>query len=159
MHNSGEKRVFFTYRTPFGKLTVASDGEAVTNVALGQVRFGGTFVPDGLTNLCAEQLGEYFCGKRSVFDVPARAEGTDFQKRVWKAVSAVPYSHVVTARELAGSMGEPEAYRMVGAAVRKNPLVVLVPAHRVAPRSGHVDRNDEHAVMRAAFRALEQRYA
>lgn len=143
---------------PFGKVTVASDGEAVTNVALGRIELGGKFVPDGLTNLCANQLVEYLSGKRSVFDVPLAPKGTDFQKRAWEAMCGIPYSHVVTSSELAESMGAPEAYRMVGSAVRRNPIIVLIPAHRVIPSSGHVDKRDEHAVLRQAFRELERRY-
>lgn len=158
MQFSGEKRVFFTYNMPFGKVTVASDGEAVTNVALGRVQFDGGFSPDALTNQCANQLVEYLSGKRSVFDVPLAPKGTDFQKRVWEAACAIPYSHVVTSKELAESMGAPEAYRMVGTAVRRNPIIVLIPAHRIVPSSGHVDKRDEHAVLRQAFRELERRY-
>lgn len=155
---SGEKRVFFTYNMPFGKVTIASDGKAVTNVVLGQAKLDGSFSPDALTNLCANQLVEYLSGKRSVFDVPLAPKGTEFQKRVWDAVCAIPYSHVVTSKQLAESMGAPETYRMVGAAVRRNPIIMLIPAHRVMPSSGHVDKNDEHAMLRQAFRELEKKY-
>lgn len=158
MQFSGEKRVFFTYNMPFGKVTVASDGEAVTNVALGRIELGGEFAPDAVTNQCANQLVEYLSGKRSVFSLPLAPKGTGFQKRVWDAICGIPYSHVVTSRELAESMGAPEAYRMVGSAVRRNPIIVLIPAHRVVPSSGHVDKSDEHAVLRQAFRELERRY-
>ncbi len=158
MQFSGEKRVFFTYNMPFGKITVASDGASVTNVALGRQAFRGSCEPDALTNLCANQLVEYLSGKRSVFDVPLAPHGTEFQRRVWDATCAIPYSHVTTSRELAESMGAAGAYRMVGSAVRRNPIIVLIPAHRVVPSSGHVDKNDEHAVLRAAFRDLEKRY-
>lgn len=158
MQFSGEKRVFFTYNMPFGKITVASNGTSVTNVALGRQTFHGSCEPDPLTNLCANQLVEYLSGKRSVFDVPIQPHGTDFQRQVWDAACAIPYSHVMTSRELAESMGSAGAYRMVGSAVRKNPIIVLIPAHRIVPSSGHVDRRDEHAVLRAAFRDLEKRY-
>lgn len=155
----GEKRVFYTYNMPFGKVTIASNGAAVTNVAIGTAEFAGTHAPDETTNRCANQLVEYLSGKRSVFDVAVRAEGTEFQRRVWKAICAIPYSHVMTNMELAESIGSPNAYRMVGSAVRRNPVAVLIPAHRVVPVSGYVDKNDEHAMLRAAFRDLEQRYA
>lgn len=158
MQFSGEKRVFFTYNMPFGKVTVASDGKSVTNVALGRVQLDGDFSPDALTNLCANQLVEYLSGKRSVFDVPLAPRGTDFQKRAWEAMCGIPYSHVVTSSELAESMGSPDAYRMIGSAVRRNPIIVLIPAHRVIPSSGHVNKRDEHAVLRQAFRELEKRY-
>lgn len=159
MPSSSEKRVFYTYNMPFGKVTVASDGTAITNVALGSVKLAGEFAADTVTNLCANQLVEYLSGKRSVFDVPIRPTGTDFQLRAWEAMGAIPYSHTMTSTQLAEAMGTPEAYRMIGAAVRKNPIIVLIPAHRVVPSSGHVDKKDERAMLRAAFRDLEQRFA
>lgn len=159
MPSSSEKRVFYTYNMPFGKVTIASDGAAITNVGLGSERFAGDFAADAVTNLCANQLVEYLSGKRSVFDVPIRPTGTDFQMRAWEAMGAIPYSHTMTSTELAQAMGAPDAYRMIGAAVRKNPIIVLIPAHRVVSSSGHVDKKDERAMLRAAFRDLEHRFA
>ena len=159
VHGSSEKRVFYTYNMPFGKVTVASDGSAITNVALGSERLPGDFAPDAITNHCANQLVEYLSGKRAVFDVPIRPSGTDFQLRAWETMGTIPYSHTMTSTQLAEAMGAPEAYRMIGAAVRKNPIIVLIPAHRVVPSSGHVNKKDEHAMLRAAFRDLEQRFA
>ena len=159
MHASSEKRVFYTYNMPFGKITIASDGSAITDVALGSDALGGTFAPDPITNMCANQLMEYLSGKRTVFDIPIAPRGTEFQRQVWDAICGIPYSHVMTSTELAEAMGAPSAYRMVGSAVRKNPIIVLIPAHRVVPSSGHVSNDDEQAMVRAAVRDLEQRYS
>lgn len=159
MTHDAERHVFYTYRMPFGKVTIASDGTSITRVVLGEEPLGGSFAPDALTNGCANQLVEYLSGKRAVFDVPISYAGTDFQRRVWDAVRAIPYSHTRTSRELAEAIGRPGSYRMVGAAVRQNPLVILIPAHRVVASSGHVNKSDAHAKLRAAFRELEQKYA
>lgn len=158
-HTDGENRVFFTYRMPFGKITVASDGSSIVRVALGQARFEGRMESTALTNDCANQLVEYLAGKRTVFDVPISYDGTDFQNKVWDAICEIPYSYTRTSKELAESIGLPGSYRMVGAAVRQNPLVVLVPAHRVVPAGGRIDKGDEHARLRAAFRDLERKHA
>ncbi len=159
MTHDAERHVFYTYRMPFGKVTIASDGTSITRVVLGEEPLGGSFAPDALTNGCANQLVEYLSGKRAVFDVPISYAGTDFQRRVWDAVRAIPYSHTRTSRELAEAIGRPGSYRMVGTAVRQNPLVILIPAHRVVTSSGHVNKSDAHAKLRAAFRELEQKYA
>lgn len=158
MHDE-KRRVFYPYRMPFGKVTIASDGRSVTQVALGEVSLEGTREPDALTNECANQLVEYLSGKRAVFDVAISYEGSEFQRRVWDAVRAIPYSHTRTSRELAEAIGRPESYRMVGAALRQNPLVILIPCHRVVAANGHVDKKDTHARLKAAFRELEQKYA
>lgn len=142
---------------PLGKITICSDGTAITGVSLGATVYDGEKKSDSLTNECANQLLEYMSGKRSVFDIEYAANGTDFQKQVWSAIEKIPYSHVVTSKELAESMGMPNAYRQVGSAVRANPLVILIPAHRVVPQSNYVGKNENDRI-RAAFRELEKRY-
>lgn len=148
---------YYSYNMPFGKITICSDGNAITGVSLGDITYEGQKKSDPLTNECASQLLEYMSGKRSVFDIDYVAYGTDFQKQVWKEIEKIPYSHVVTSKELAQSMGMPKAYRQVGSAVRANPLVILIPAHRVIPQSNYVGKNESDRI-RAAFRELERRY-
>lgn len=148
---------FYSYKMPFGRITIRSNGAAITGVGLGEVDYDGEKAPDALTNECASQLLEYLSGKRSVFDIAYVASGSDFQKQVWGEIEKIPYSHVITSKELAESVGTPNAYRQVGAAVRANPIAILIPAHRVIPQSGYVGKN-EHDRIRAAFRELEKRY-
>ncbi len=144
---------------PFGRVTIASDGANVTKVALGEVALSGKEAADELTNECASQLLEYLSGKRTVFDIPISFSGTPFQMEAWKAMTDIPYSQTRTAKELAVMIEKPGSYRQIGSAVRENPLVILIPAHRVVPSSGRIDSNDPHARLRAAFRDLEKRFA
>ena len=148
---------YYSYKTPFGKITISSNGESITGVGLGERTYPGENRTSSLTNECANQLLEYLSGKRSVFDIEYDAQGTDFQKQVWDEISKIPYSHVITSKELAESVGMPSAYRQVGAAVRANPIAIIIPAHRVIPQSGYVGKN-EHDRIRAAFRNLESHY-
>jgi len=78
-----------------------------------------------------KQLDEYFCGKRKIFDLPLRPIGTDFQLRVWKELSRIPYGTVITYGELARRIGNPRASRAVGMANNRNPLPIVIPCHRV----------------------------
>lgn len=159
MPRPSETQVFFIYRTAFGNVSIASDGAAVTRVALGEQALGGRRKPDELTNRCANQIVEYLAGKRTVFDLPVLYRGTDFQNAVWDAVRNIPYAQTRTNRDVAEAIGKAGSYRMVGAAVRQNPLAIIVPAHRVVPANGRVDASDPHSRAAAALRALEQAHA
>ena len=82
------------------------------------------------------QLGEYFAGERTRFDLVLAPEGTPFQLRVWQALLAIPYAATTTYAALASSLGMPRAARAVGAANARNPLSIVVPCHRVIGAAG-----------------------
>jgi len=82
------------------------------------------------------QLEEYFAGKRSEFDLPLDARGTEFQKLVWEQLLAIPYGETRSYGQLAARLGKPTASRAVGAANGRNPLSIVVPCHRVIGTSG-----------------------
>ncbi|WP_165172668.1 MULTISPECIES: methylated-DNA--[protein]-cysteine S-methyltransferase [unclassified Adlercreutzia] len=154
-----DKLTYYVYPTPYGPVTIAERAGAVCAVALGDVRLDGERRPAEATNACSTQLLEFFAGKRTSFDVPAVLEGSDFQVKVWRAIEAIPYGQTRTNRDIAEAIGQPEAYRMVGAAVRRNPLAVIVPAHRVVGANGRPTGADRGAQLRAAFLELERRHA
>ena len=89
-----------------------------------------------ITRRAAEQLDEYFAGKRHEFSVPLLTEGTDFQCMVWQAVQGLPYSATVSYTVLASRIGRPNAVRAVGAAVGRNRLQIIIPCHRVIASDG-----------------------
>ncbi len=82
------------------------------------------------------QLDEYFAGTRTVFEVPMRLEGTDFQRAVWAQLRAIPYGSTISYGELARRVGNPKASRAVGLANGRNPIAVIVPCHRVVAGDG-----------------------
>ena len=83
------------------------------------------------------QLEEYFKGRRTRFNLPLDSKGTVFQKKVWASLATIPYGETVTYGELAEIIGHPRSFRAVGAAIGKNPLLIVVPCHRVV----HKDKN------------------
>src|SRR5690349_2968503 len=121
--------------TPVGPLAVAVDGAAVC-----RVNFGGyplATAPEGLLAVAAEQLTEYFAGRRLVFELPlADVGGSPFERAVWARLAAIPYGEMVTYGEVARAVGDASAARAVGVACNRNPLPVLVPCHRVVGADG-----------------------
>lgn len=93
---------------------------------------------DEITEKCKKQLNEYFCGKRKIFDLPTQLEGTEFQKKVWKALCKIPYGTTVSYQEIAQKIGKEKAVRAVGTAIGKNPIAIIVPCHRVISANGKI---------------------
>ncbi|MBU3190431.1 methylated-DNA--[protein]-cysteine S-methyltransferase [Clostridium bowmanii] len=91
--------------------------------------------------LCEEvmvQLDEYFKGKRKSFNIPLSIEGTDFRKKVWKALQDIPYGETRNYLQIAEAIGNPKAVRAVGQANKNNQLPIIVPCHRVIGKSGNL---------------------
>lgn len=83
-----------------------------------------------------QQLGEYFNGERTEFDVPLDPEGTEFQQQAWLVLRAIPYGTTVSYGEQADRMGDKKKARAVGAANGRNPISIIVPCHRVVGSNG-----------------------
>lgn len=123
--------------TPFGTLWLSAAREGLTGVAFAKppaVAPAG----EGASVLieAAAQLGAYFAGELERFDLPLAPAGTDFQRRVWDAVAAIPYGATASYSEIAAAVGRPSACRAVGAANGRNPLAIVVPCHRVVGAAG-----------------------
>jgi methylated-DNA-[protein]-cysteine S-methyltransferase len=85
----------------------------------------------------ARQLGEYFGGERTEFDLPLAPQGTEFQLAVWTELTQIPYGKTASYGEVARALGKSLlASRAVGLANGKNPISVIVPCHRVIGADG-----------------------
>lgn len=82
------------------------------------------------------ELENYFSGSLKKFTVPLDPNGTDFQKKVWEAVSSIPYGEVVSYTKLSEILHQPQAIRAVANSNARNPLLILVPCHRVIGSNG-----------------------
>ena len=82
------------------------------------------------------QLEEYFKGKRKVFNLPLKLEGTDFQKKCWDELLKIPYGEVCSYQDIAREVGNIKAVRAVGGANHNNPVAIIVPCHRVIGKDG-----------------------
>jgi methylated-DNA-[protein]-cysteine S-methyltransferase len=83
-----------------------------------------------------EQLGQYFKGKLKEFDIKLSPEGTSFQKKVWDALMKIPLGTIVSYSDIAKMIGSPKAVRAVGGAIGANPILLIIPCHRVIGSSG-----------------------
>ncbi len=83
-----------------------------------------------------EKLRAYFRGELREFDFDLDLVGTEFQKKCWKALCAIPYGHTCSYSELAEKVGSPKAFRAVGQANHQNPIAIVVPCHRVIGANG-----------------------
>ncbi len=134
-----------TLDTPLGPLTLVSDGQALTAATFASAEAGspGAGSPGaggpGADSVLADarrQLAAYFAGEPVAFSVPVRPEGTPFQRRVWAALAQIPHGATVGYGALAARIGDPRAAQAVGAANGRNPVVVVVPCHRVVGADG-----------------------
>jgi len=89
-----------------------------------------------LIKKAAEQLREYFEGKRKIFNLPISAQGTEFQLKAWEALRAIPYGETRSYNDIAVSITNPKAVRAVGMANNRNPVVIIIPCHRVIGADG-----------------------
>lgn len=85
------------------------------------------------------EICNYLEGKSKKINInPHFLTGSDFEKSVWEKMMEVPYGETRSYREIACLVGKPKAYRATGTAIGKNPLLLLVPCHRVIKSSGEV---------------------
>jgi methylated-DNA-[protein]-cysteine S-methyltransferase len=128
--------------SPIGPLYLEASSKGFHKLAFGS---GGKFekavaaAPEGdvepaaavILATAVSQIREYFAGERTDFDLPLDIVGTDFQRRVWQAIAAIPYAETISYARLASDAGSPGAFRAAGAACGANPIAVVVPCHRV----------------------------
>jgi methylated-DNA-[protein]-cysteine S-methyltransferase len=126
-----------TVDSPVGPLLLTSDGTALTRVLFdAEPDPAWSTEPCDLLDRAAAQLGEYFCGERTDFDLPLEPAGTPFQRTVWEALRDIPYAGTINYGQLASRVGNPRASRAVGLANGRNPISIVVPCHGVIGANG-----------------------
>lgn len=126
--------------SPVGPLTLAGRDNTLAHLRMtGQThepdRAGWVEDDDAFPD-AVKQLGTYFAGELSSFDVDLALTGTEFQRRVWAALQTIPYGETRSYGEIAAQIGAPGASRAVGLANGRNPIGIIVPCHRVIGASG-----------------------
>ncbi|MCK9304482.1 MAG: lipid-A-disaccharide synthase [Bacteroidales bacterium] len=138
------------YKSPMGTLELISDDEALLEISYlppsekevtGPISDKGRLRKKKISSLtdqepgvlieAVKQLDEYFSEKRRDFDIPIKLRGTEFQRRVWEELRKIPYGHVKSYGEIAATVETADASRAVGNACKMNPLLIVVPCHRV----------------------------
>lgn len=133
--------------SPLGTMLLRAEGTQLTGVFFAGQKYYPANVAEttdgappqeaAVLERAAQELAEYFAGKRNAFTVPVRFAGSPFQQRVWQALQAIPCGATASYVELARALGLPPTHaRAVGGAVGRNPLSVIVPCHRVLGTAG-----------------------
>ncbi|MBI3253085.1 MAG: methylated-DNA--[protein]-cysteine S-methyltransferase [Candidatus Omnitrophica bacterium] len=124
------------YDSPAGTLEIREKNGKINSVRFVSKKIKGvSSASNAVLKKCLRELREYFSKKRKFFAVPFSADGTDFQKKVWKELSRLPFGATAAYSEIAARAGNPRAVRAVGSACGANPLAVIVPCHRVVGKS------------------------
>jgi len=124
--------------TPVGKLTIADNSKSIVRISLA--------LPDDsdqyklketpLIAKAKKELDEYFSGKRFEFSLPLEPQGTNYLKNVWKILCDIPYGETRSYGDIAMISGKPSAGRAVGMATNRNPILIVIPCHRVIGNNG-----------------------
>ena len=127
--------------SPIGAMPCARDEVGIVTLLLPHGRGGAEPAVDWVRDESAfddvrTQLGEYFAGTRTSFDLPLHLLGSAFQRRVWAALLEIPCGETTSYGELARVIGVPGAARAVGLANGQNPVPIIVPCHRVIGANG-----------------------
>ncbi len=131
-----------TIESPLGPLRLRATEVAMVGIYFSEHK-GAPSPQDSLSEnsvlqMARQQLNEYFHGTLQDFELPLDAPGTEFQRRVWAALTAIPFGETTNYGELARRLECPGGARAVGRANALNPLSIVVPCHRVIGASGQL---------------------
>lgn len=125
------------YKSPIGNLEITCKNNELVSLKIVK-----TTTNNGIDTAFIEgiklQLDEYFSGKLQIFDIKINPEGTEFQKLVWNQLQKIPYGKTKSYSEIARTIGNPNAQRAVGSACNKNPIMLIIPCHRVISKNGNI---------------------
>ncbi|WP_298335026.1 methylated-DNA--[protein]-cysteine S-methyltransferase [Ferrimicrobium sp.] len=127
--------------SPVGLLTLAGQSTCLTNLVMEKTAHPPSERHQWVKDAAAfadvvAQLEAYFAAQRTAFDVALCPGGTSFQRKVWKALSEIPYGETSSYGDIARRIGQPGAARAVGLANGHNPIAIIVPCHRVVGANG-----------------------
>ena len=129
--------LYYTYDTILGSVTFVEENGALVVITTHPYHPKEEIYQETpVIKEAFRQLSEYFSGKRKTFNLPLLLKGTDFQKQVWQALLKIPFGETRSYKQIAEAIGNPKAVRAVGMANNKNPLLIVVPCHRVIGANG-----------------------
>lgn len=152
-----------TIDSPCGPLWLAASGMGLTDLRPVAAKKALTVTAESaqmrqahqLLQQAAEQLQQYFAGKRRDFSVPLAPVGTKFQQRVWSQLLQIPYGEACSYGELAQRIQQPKAARAVGSANGANHIAIIIPCHRVIGKNGALTGYAWGLTMKQQLLALE----
>lgn len=119
-----------------GSLKIEGDAQGITAISFMDENHPDTAVIPEVLEDAVQQLREYFNKERTAFSFLQNPQGTDFQKRVWKELEAIPFGKTTTYLEMAKRLGDPKVIRAAASANGRNPISIVIPCHRVIGSDG-----------------------
>lgn len=125
----------FYLNTPIGIIKISSKKHRIV-----KIEFTNTINHEHKQqdNKHYQEISNYFFKFQPKFTIPYFFSGTVFQKKVWKALTKIPFGQTTTYSSIAKSTGFPKAIRAVGQAIKKNPIPIIIPCHRVISMNGEL---------------------
>ena len=158
MNKRKAAEIFAVDTFPCGSFRVEQAGNCIVSISAVQGPVPDYGTPTPLTRQLASQMEEYFQGNRKVFNIPYSLHGTPFQERVWQALCRIPYGQTRSYRDIAEEIGQPKAYRAVGMANHRNPMMLVVPCHRVIGADGSLGGYAGGLELKRFLLSLEQHH-
>ncbi|MDD2568542.1 MAG: methylated-DNA--[protein]-cysteine S-methyltransferase [Clostridia bacterium] len=125
------KNLYF-YKMPIGIIGIAEKNNSITNIYFGDYHIEDAIIKETpILDKAALELKEYFGGKRKAFDLSFEVLGTEFMQKVWYSLCDIPYAETRSYKDIAISVGNPNASRAVGRANNRNRIAIIIPCHRV----------------------------
>ncbi len=121
----------FSWNFAVDKSPLLFDKSVVDSDNLISVEFSVNNAQSPVFEQAVVELKEYFSGTRRSFDLPLSVHSTPFEQRVWSQLHKIPFGQTATYGEIARSIGNPHAAEAVGNACRHNPVLIIIPCHRV----------------------------
>jgi len=134
-NNVGEQHKAY-YTSEIGMIEVVGRSDGIMSVDFVEDAEADNISVHDCLKPCMTQLDEYFCGKRKTFLVSFQIQGTEFNKKVWRALMEIPYGTTQSYSDIAKAIGHKNAYRAVGNANRNNKIAIIIPCHRVIGSDG-----------------------
>jgi len=151
------KKGFF-YQTTLGTFYIAEEYAAITDMkfVITSIENEDEIVETLLIREAFMQLKEYLNGRRQLFTLPLRPQGTVFQNEVWQILKTIPYGETRSYGQIAAAMRNPHASQAVAMANNKNPLLFYIPSHRLIAANGSLNGYTGGAAMKKYLLELEQ---
>ncbi|EDY83898.1 methylated-DNA-(protein)-cysteine S-methyltransferase [Verrucomicrobiia bacterium DG1235] len=126
------------FKSPLGTLHLTAGEKGIQSIRFTEkstVEMAAVRIENPHLALLYEELRAYFAGHLTEFTCSVTPEGTDFQKRVWKQLTAIPFGRTKTYGQIAKEIDQPNSSRAVGGANNRNPIPIVIPCHRVVGAS------------------------
>mgnify|MGYP003412177438 FL=1 len=121
--------------SPLGFIKIEGNNDGIFSLNFTQSALQSDLIPNELQEVVV-QLQEYFSGTRKEFTIKIAPRGTEFQQKVWNLLQQIPHGKSISYSQLSEQYGDPKAIRSVASANGKNPILIIIPCHRVISKDG-----------------------